>query len=58
VWEFYSRGAILDAADVRMTGEFDAREMVAPTSSSVATGGSSSNGTTASAPEKLVLVPK
>ncbi|KAG2630653.1 L-type lectin-domain containing receptor kinase IX.1-like [Panicum virgatum] len=29
VWEFYGRGAILDAADARLEGEFDAREMEA-----------------------------
>jgi serine/threonine protein kinase len=27
VWEFYGRGAILDAADARLKGEFDAGEM-------------------------------
>ncbi|KAG2630658.1 hypothetical protein PVAP13_3KG541200 [Panicum virgatum] len=27
VWEFYGRGAILDAADARLVGEFDVREM-------------------------------
>ncbi|KAG2622068.1 hypothetical protein PVAP13_3NG288241 [Panicum virgatum] len=27
VWEFYGRGAILDAADARLEGEFDGREM-------------------------------
>ncbi|PUZ67847.1 hypothetical protein GQ55_3G466700 [Panicum hallii var. hallii] len=27
VWEFYGRGEILDAADARLKGEFDAREM-------------------------------
>ncbi|RCV19428.1 hypothetical protein SETIT_3G383500v2 [Setaria italica] len=27
VWEFYGRGAILDAADARLKGEFDASEM-------------------------------
>ncbi|OEL21378.1 hypothetical protein BAE44_0017603 [Dichanthelium oligosanthes] len=27
VWEFYGRGAILDAADERLKGQFDAREM-------------------------------
>ena len=29
VWEFYGRGAILDATDARLTWEFDAREMEA-----------------------------
>ena len=29
VWEFYGRGAILDAADARLQGVFDAREMEA-----------------------------
>jgi len=29
VWEFYGRGAILDAADARLRGVFDAREMEA-----------------------------
>ena len=27
VWDFYGRGAILDAADERLRGEFDGREM-------------------------------
>ncbi|CAD6267077.1 unnamed protein product [Miscanthus lutarioriparius] len=27
VWEWHGRGAILDAADGRLKGEFDAREM-------------------------------
>lgn len=27
VWEWHDRGAILDAADARLKGEFDAREM-------------------------------
>jgi len=27
VWEWHGRGAIVDAADARLKGEFDAREM-------------------------------
>jgi serine/threonine protein kinase len=27
VWEYYGRGAVLDAADARLKGEFDAREV-------------------------------
>ena len=27
VWEWYGRGAILDAADARLNGELDAREV-------------------------------